>query len=245
MPKQVYPEQHAANRFPLTSWSLLARARGGGELAQTALEEFAARYYRPVYAYVAAIIRDQEAAREITHDFFSHKLLTVQFLSQLDKNKGNFRPFLKQAIRNYLKDVGRREGRRGRLFREAGRSPDDSSAGLETTIPDTSPLPDVAYHNAWVRSLLEDAVTRVREICEAKGQQEHFQLFVGRYLSETSPPPSWRELGARFGLDEKAARGRTETVASHFRHLLRETLIVETGSERMADEEIVTLLALM
>lgn len=47
-----------ANRLPQTSWTLLAAARGEGGEAVAAREEFVRRYYPPVHAYLAAILRD-------------------------------------------------------------------------------------------------------------------------------------------------------------------------------------------
>jgi hypothetical protein len=55
----------------------------------------------------------------------------------------------------------------------------------------------------------------------------------------------WKELGEAYGLDEKAARNRAETVARHFRLVLRDMLTDEVGSEQSADEEIATLLAFL
>ena len=65
------------------------------------------------------------------------------------------------------------------------------------------------------------------------------------YLCDAPEPPSWRELGTTVGIDEKAARSRTETVARHFRLVLREILREEAGTEESVDEEIAALLALL
>jgi hypothetical protein len=96
-----------------------------------------------------------------------------------------------------------------------------------------------------VCALLETALEKVRQICATRGQQEHFELFRGRYYGDAPDQPSWRELGERFGLDEKAARNRTETVGRHFRFVLREMLAAEAGSVEAVDEEIAALLALL
>jgi hypothetical protein len=90
--------------------------------------------------------------------------------------------------------------------------------------------------------LLEEALANVQALCEAKGQQEHFALFAGRYLSASGEQPSWRELGAYFNLDEKTARSRSETVARHFRLILRELLVQDVGAGKNVDEEIAALL---
>jgi hypothetical protein len=64
-------------------------------------------------------------------------------------------------------------------------------------------------------------------------------------MSESPHPLAWRELGMAYGIDEKAARSRAETVARHFRLALRELLATETGSESLVDAEIAALLAFL
>jgi hypothetical protein len=94
-----------------------------------------------------------------------------------------------------------------------------------------------------VQAFLEEALTRVRALCKEKGQTEHLALFLGRYLSPLPDPPSWGELGSAYGIGGKDARHRAETVARHFRLVLRELLVAEMGSEAAADEELAALLA--
>jgi len=230
--------------FPQTSWTLLSQVRQQGEEATAALAEFTRRYYRPVYAYIAAIVRDRDDAEEMTQEFFTTVVLSGRLLANVNRNKGSFRPYLKQTLRHYITDMRRRqERRRYQALAEAIR-PDAWTDGWDRIGPGAQESPDAAFHVAWVRSLVEEALTSVREICKAKGQTDHFALFLGRYLNELPHPPSWRELGMAYKVDEKAARNRAETVARHFRLVLRELLVAEIGSESSADAEIASLLAL-
>src|SRR5262249_14830161 len=122
--------------------------------------------------------------------------------------------------------------------------PDDATQGWDAVRGGPQPpSAEIEYHNAWVRALLEVALEKVRATCEARGQAQHFRLLAGRYLSCAGQPPSGRELGEPLGIDEKAARNRTETVARHFRLVLRQLLVDETGSVEAADAEVSALLA--
>lgn len=233
--------QGAGNRLPQTSWTLLVAARGEGSDAAAAREEFARRYYPPVHAYLAAIIRDSvgpmepEELEELTQRFFVQAVATGRLLAGADRAKGSFRPYLKQALRNYVKDRQKEWQRKGRLS--------EADSDELDRFADPSPGPDAAFHAAWVRSLVEEALGKVQAMCQAKGQQEHFALFVGHYLSESGEQPAWRDLGTTFHLDEKTARSRTETVARHFRFVLREMLAQDVGAAQNVDEEIAALLA--
>jgi RNA polymerase sigma factor (sigma-70 family) len=228
--------------FPDTSWTLLEAACDTAERGQLAREEFTVRYYKPVRAYIAAIVRDPEQTDELTQSFFERVVLSGRLLRAADPKRGSFRPYLKQALRNFTIDHLRHQTLGGAQIVR----PEEDTRGWEA-LPSgpRPPSPETEYHNAWVRALLERTLEEVRQLCLARGQAVHFELFRGRYFGEAAEPPSWRELGERFGLDEKAARNRTETVARHFRVLLRQTLVADTGSIAAADDEIAALLALL
>jgi len=150
---------------------------------------------------------------------------------------------LKQALRNHVIDRKRQQKRKKQQPLAAALRPDAWPEGWERLDPLLQQPPDTAFHIAWVQALLDAALTRVRGICEEKGQAEHLALFLGRYLSLLPDPPSWGELGSAYGIGGEDARHRAETAARHFRLVLRELLVAETGSEAAADEELAALLA--
>jgi DNA-directed RNA polymerase specialized sigma24 family protein len=229
--------------FPKTSWTLIAEARAPNPSARAAKEEFARRYARPVREYIAAVTGDHQEAEELTQGFFADIVVPGRLLARLDSSKGSFRPYLKQAVRNYVISGIRARHRKKREAFEDVRPDQWSDVGWERLNLQAQTSPDVAFHQAWVRALLAEAMSRVKSICEQRGQVEHLNLFLGRYLSDSSEPPSWRELGAAFGLEEKIARSRSDTVARHFRIVLRQMLREELSSEESIDQEIATLLA--
>ena len=234
----------AAARLPSTSWTLLAAAGRSDEAAAAARAEVTTRYYRPVHAYLTAIVRDPDLARELAHGFFEQAILTGRLPARADRSLGSFRPYQKQALRNYLKDVRRWETRQKRHASDPPGDP-DPEGNWEQQLADTRPEPDAAFHAAWVRALLDEAIDRVRSICAVRGQTEHFALFVGRNCSTTGHPPSWKTLGVTYGLNEKTARSRADTAAQHFGGVLRELLRRDVETEQDVDQEIATLLALM
>lgn len=239
------PAKHQDKVLPQTSWTLLAAVRQRGAAAPVALAEFTQRYYRPAYAYIAAIVRDPAEAEDITQEFFTTVVLSGRLWARLDRAKGSFRPYFKQALRRAVLDTKRRQARQSQHQLDAALRATRETAERERRGPAGQATPDGAFHAAWVQALLEEALTRVRQICETKGQTDHLALFLGRYLSAAAAPPSWRDLGRAYGIDEKAARSRAETVARHFRLVLRDLLVAETGSESSAEEEIATLLAFL
>jgi hypothetical protein len=117
--------------------------------------------------------------------------------------------------------------------------------GWDTIAAESSPGPDAEMLRAWARSLVAMAVARVEIVCAEKGQRQHFELFVHRYVMDPDHPPSWRQVGKAFGLDEKIARSRAETAARHFRTLLRNLIASDLGSEEDIDNELQSVIAVL
>jgi RNA polymerase sigma factor (sigma-70 family) len=228
-------------QFPSTKWELLAGASPRGEQSTAALNEFANRYYAAVRAFIAAVARNPVDADDLTQRFFETVVLSGRLLTRADRQKGSFRPYLKQAIRNFLVDEYRREARSV----TPDIRPDGVDGGWNAIAPESTPGPDQELLRAWARSLVAIAVTQLETICAENGQEQHFQLFVHRYLADPDNPPAWRNVGAAFGLDEKIARSRADTAVRHFRVLLRNLIASDMGSEKGIDEELQAVIAVL
>jgi RNA polymerase sigma factor (sigma-70 family) len=228
--------------FPQTSWELLTRAGGADPGDGSALNEFTERYYTAVRAYVSAIVRNDAERDDYTQKFFVRMVINRRLLAGARGARGSFRSYLKQAIRNFLVDEYRSRSRKKSLPARSNVHPDTLEGGWDRLIADSSPAPDIAFQRTWARSLVSAALSRVSCLCDEKGQREHFQLFAGRFL--TGAERSWRELGAEFGLDEKTARGRAETVVRQFRAVLRELVAADSTPGTDIDAEIRALIAL-
>jgi len=232
--------------FPETSWTLLARACEQSDQGALARGEFAQRYYRPVREFLLILVRDAERAQELTHEFFIKLSGPGGLLEHAQPDKGAFRDYLREALRNLVRDYYRRH--RSEAALEA--HPDQASpAGWDVMELPGYPAAEAAFHHEWVKVTLAEALSRVRALCLKRKQEMHLGLFEARYLCEADSAPSWEELGARYGIDQKAARERAETVVRHFRLVLRRMLRNEVTipgtkiSEAAIDEEIRSLLS--
>jgi hypothetical protein len=180
-------------------------------------------------------------SEDLTQRFFETVVLAGRLLGRADPLKGPFRPYLKQAIRNFLVDEHRRDLRSV----NPDVRPDAVEGGWDAIATESSPGPDADLLRAWARSLVAMAVTRLEALCEEKGQRQHFELFVHRYVKDPDRPPPWREVGRAFALDEKLARSRAETAARHFRALLRNLIASDVGSEEDIDQELQAVIAVL
>ena len=228
-------------QFPSTSWELLNDAARRDGRSAVALNEFAELYYPAVRAFVAAIVREPARTDDLTQRFFETVVLSGRLLTHADPRRGSFRPYLKQAIRNFLVDEYRRRTR----SLQSSEVPLETAGGGRPALAGESARPDREMLRAWGRSLVAMAVARVESICRQNGQDQHFQLFKRRYLSDADEPPSWRDVGEMFGLDEKIARSRADTAVRHFRTVLRELIASDIGTGGSIDEELRAVIAIL
>jgi DNA-directed RNA polymerase specialized sigma24 family protein len=239
-------------RFPETSWTLLAKAREQSDQGARAREEFAHRYYRPVQQFLLLLVQDGEQAQELAQEFFTKLSGGPGGLLELARGeKGAFRDYLRESLRNLVRDYYRR------IRTEALQAhPDQATAGgWDVMELPGYPAAEAVFHHEWVKVTLAEALTRVRALCLKRNQQVHLDLFEARYLGEADLVPSWEELGARYSMGQKAARERADTVARHFRLVLRRMLRNEItppdrsgrrrpqAMETAIDEEIKLLLS--
>ena len=225
-------------KFPETSWSLLAKAREPSEEGLRAREDFARRYYWPVREYLRFLVQDGEKAGELSQEFFARLSESKALWEHVSREKGAFRSYLRTALRHLVIDGQRRERSKEALETHPDQ---ESGAGWEVLEGPSVDAAEAAFHRAWVELTLTDALARVRIRCLKRNQEVHLELFEARYLSESETPPTWGELGRRHGMDEKTARERADTVARHFRNILRMMLRSEiqvANGGRVTDEAI-------
>jgi RNA polymerase sigma-70 factor (ECF subfamily) len=102
--------------FRTTRWTQVRRAKADSPEGRRALAELCTIYYEPVVAFLRCKLRDADAARELTHDFFA-QILGGGAIARAEQERGRFRSFLLGAVKHFLSH--RREALR-RLKRGGG-----------------------------------------------------------------------------------------------------------------------------
>lgn len=229
--------------FPATSWSVLSMAADSSAGA-AATGQFLELYYLPIRRFIQSILRSSEEAEELTQKFLLQAVIEGNLIQKFKKDRGHFRDFLKQAIRNFLADDFKFRSRSKRGGGRPALEVDGLAGGWEAVAVAVRPTQDEAFMRGWAQSVVQVALTRLRTACTERGQVAHFELFVGRYLTDDDAP-SWRDLGRPFALDEKTARSRADTIARQFRVTMHQLIAEMSGSTRSPGEEIAGLLALL
>lgn len=216
--------------FPSSQWSRILSAGRG---ARDALEDLAARYWRPVYTFVRRSGRDRHAAEDLTQEFFAF-LLEGEVIATADPGRGRFRAFLRQCLRNFLaneRDRGRAQKRGGGL---RGLSLDVDGAESYLAASSTEP-PDAAFDRAWARETLDRAIARLKESLPDQARQI-FALACG------DDPAPHHEIAQRFGMTESAVGVTVHRVRQRLRQLLVEEVRQTVHAEPDCQAEVADLL---
>ena len=162
--------------FVTTQWTQVLEARGASPDAQAALSELCASYYAPVFAFIRRTALNEDAARDLTQEFFA-RLLARHGIDSVEPERGRFRSFLLGAVKHFLADM---RDHAHRLKRGAGQPMEsiepgtDTSPGLQLADPN-APSPDREFDRKWALTLMARALATLAQEHEASGKAEHFE----------------------------------------------------------------------
>jgi RNA polymerase sigma factor (sigma-70 family) len=147
--------------FVTTQWTQVLEARGDSPEAQAALGELCTAYYAPVLAFIRRSGRDEDAARDLTQEFFA-RLLARRGLDSVERGRGRFRSFLLGAVKHFLADqydrsrAAKRGGGQESIPLDAG-SAGDTTVALQISDP-AAPVPDAYFDRQWALTILDRAL---------------------------------------------------------------------------------------
>lgn len=211
--------------FPDTTWGLISRVRG--DPPREAVELLCSRYWKPVYRYVRiAWAKNNEDAKDLTQAFLLW-LLEGGALRKYEPMRGGFRTYLKTLLQRFL--VNQEEALH-RLKRGGGLKILDLST-VEEFVPDGS-KPEEAFDRAWLKTVLEHAVERVRK----RFPPAQFAVFEA-YDLDPACAASYGDLATRFGVKESDVRNWLFSIREEMRGEIRAELSQTTADERELEEE--------
>jgi RNA polymerase sigma factor (sigma-70 family) len=231
--------------FPETVWSSLVGAAGPeGPQRETALNELAQLYWRPVYKYIrtagGATIED---AKDLTQEFFGY-LLGADVLAKYDRERARFRTFLKAVLGNFLSTT-RRDA--NRLKRGGGRL----SVPLDVDLLETSEFlaerqsstPEQVFDRQWAREIITESLDELRKELRAEKREAHmrvYELYNG--LGGGADAPSYASVARETGLSEQQVKDHLAYARTRLEKIVRGRLARRVVSPREIGEEINELL---
>ena len=228
--------------FIATRWTLVLRARGQSQQAQTALSELCEAYYAPVIAFLRREGRSEETAREVAHDFFA-RILSGHRLDHVNPERGRFRSFLLGALKHFVADERQRLGAAKR-----GGGVEHLSLGFET---ETSPAmevadgqslaPDAEFDRQWAYTLLDRALAKLAAEMNAHGKGAQLNV-LKQWLTGDRPSLSQAEAAAQLGMTEGAVKVAIYRLRERFRALVKTEIAETVGNNQLVEEELSALL---
>jgi len=206
--------------FRTTRWTQVSRAKADSPEGRRALAELCDAYYEPVAAFLRCELRDAEAARELTHDFFA-EVLGGGAIARAEQERGRFRSYLLGAVKHFLSH--HREAAR-RLKRGGGVeniSIQDTEAAEAQSLPDATVLsPDAAFDRQWALTVLTRALEALRLECAAEGRADFFDQ-IKPWLTGEAAHGDQTALAASCGMNANALKVAVHRLKRRFRQLLK------------------------
>jgi RNA polymerase sigma-70 factor (ECF subfamily) len=202
----ILPTNPPGGFFATTHWTRVVEARGHSPEAKAALSDLCAAYYAPVFAFIRWHAPDQDAARELTQEFFA-RLLARESLGSVDPRRGRFRSYLLGAVKHFLADA---RDHAQRLKRHAAQPVESIEAGMNTStavqLRDTKTLsPDREFDRKWALTVLDRALAGLAEEHKAAGNSEQFET-LKPWLTGDAEGLSQADAARRLGLNAGALK---------------------------------------
>jgi RNA polymerase sigma-70 factor (ECF subfamily) len=231
------------DRFATTHWSVVLHAHpaNGGEKGNDALTELCRTYWRPIFAFICRRGYPANDAQDLTQDFFV-MVLEGNLLKLADPSRGRFRSLLLRSLQNFLADAAekRRAAKRGGRFDFVSWEDWMAKAPSQLCVPlravENLP-PEKIFDIRWAATIVERALRRLREECEARGRRRLFDL-IGGYLIAERADVSYSAIAQRMNVAETQVKRLLCRMRQRYRDLLRDEVAQTVESPEDVDEEI-------
>jgi DNA-directed RNA polymerase specialized sigma24 family protein len=226
-------------QFPVTPWSLVARAgREGSQIKREALGQLLARYLPALRAHL--IYRRgcrPETADDLVQEFVAGKIVEKDLIARADKQLGKFRTFLLTALDRFVMNQFRDQHAKKRTPGEG------AMVSIDERIDPAQGEqgPSDAFDVTWARGVIDQALQQVRQECEASGRADLWGVFECRVVApslEGAEPPEYRELVRRYGFRSPTQASNALTTAKRMYVRALRSVVGEYAEDDEIDSEI-------
>jgi RNA polymerase sigma-70 factor (ECF subfamily) len=206
------------------------------------LADLCEAYYEPVFRFLRREGRDEDAARELSQEFFARVLGGSGFVGA-DRNRGRFRSFLLGAVKHFLADQRDRAGRQKRGGGLSLEPLDAPTAGVESDtapgmqVPDPEACRDDAWFDRqWALALMNRALATLEREMSSQGRQRHFETLKPWLAGETDAA-MLANAARHLGMNEGAVKVAAHRLRKRFREVLRAEIrqTLEAGGDVEAE----------
>ncbi len=209
--------------------------------AKAALSDLCAGYYAPVFAFVRRWTNDEEAARDLTQEFFA-RLLAKNGIDNADRQRGRFRSYLLGAVKHFLSDARDRDKR---LKRGGGQQIQSLSASTETStsvqLPDPNAVsPDHEFDRKWALTILERALRLLEQ--EHNSNEKVFDV-LKPWLTGDTENLSQADAARELGMNEAAVKVAIHRLRRRFREIIKKEVGDTLNDPAQVEQELQHLIS--
>lgn len=228
----------AGEQFVSTRWThVLAAANPEHPETREALSALCRSYWPPLYSFVRRHGYAPADAEDLTQGFFA-RLLRLESLAQVRRERGRFRAFLLAGLKHYLADERdhERAAKRGAALTEpldAG----EAETRYQREPVDPAITPDQAFDRAWAIALLDRITANLQQDYVDAGQRELFEALKFCLTGSRSEVP-YAELSSRLGMNEPALRVAVHRLRKKYREILRDEIMRTVDNPDEVEDEL-------
>lgn len=228
-------------RFQTTRWTLMD-ANGGGGKRDAAWDHFCRSYWYPVYCFIRRHGMAAEDAGDLTQGFFA-KLVEQDWLARVERRETRFSTLLVTVLKNHLITQHHRATaeKRGGGVRPVSldQALAEDSYGREPVELET---PESLFEKRWALAVMDAALKRLDEECEATGKARVFRV-LGPFLSREASPGEYEAAGIELGIHSRSVAVAVHRLRADFRAMVREEVGAGLRDSGLIEEEMRALAA--
>jgi RNA polymerase sigma factor (sigma-70 family) len=230
--------------FSSTQWSTVLRAGGeSSHEARQALEKLCNTYWYPLYAYVRRQGHAPADAQDLTQDFFA-RFLERKYVRLATPERGRFRTFLLTSLKNFLVNEWNKSNALKRGGGQQIISLDEEVAEERFAAEPASQPPDALFDHRWATTLLDRALTRLREEAADGGKSGFFDQ-VQAFVWGGQETEGYAQAAERLAMTEGALRVAVHRLRQRFGELLRAEVAHTVATPAEVEEELRYLIAVV
>jgi RNA polymerase sigma-70 factor (ECF subfamily) len=195
-------------------------------------------YWPAVFIYIRRQGRDEEAARDLTQEFFA-RLLDKEWLQGVRPEVAKFRAFLLTTVKRFLN---------GEYLRQTALKRGGSAQPLSLDWENLPPLaaegltPEQAFDRQWALAVINRAMTTLREEADAAGRGRLFAE-VAEFISNEPEPGAYHRPAAVLGLSRTAVAMAVHRLRLRLRELVRTEVAQTLSDPQRVEAELRELMA--
>jgi RNA polymerase sigma factor (sigma-70 family) len=222
-------------QFPATRHSIVAAMRSdGAEARRVGFDALVSAYWKPVFKYVRLKWHaPPEDAADLTQAFFL-RAFEKSFFADFDPARARFRTYLRTCLDGFVSNARKADARlkRGGGVTMIPIDVEEAEREIRHQAANAAEDFDAYFHREWLRGLFDQAASRLRDACVARGRPHRFTLFEQYDLAgENSDRPTYAELARRFNLSAVDVTNELAAARREFRRLVLESLREQCASD--------------